>query len=131
MRLKRYRVKLTADKWERKKTSKLEDIESVQTESEAIESIQSETQRENTNDRVVRIGLIEKMTFKQKFEEGNDIDYQFDLRILWLQILYTLHYSMLPIVTHEIWRLGKVNGKVKCPKFLYISVSQIQMKLPW
>ena len=29
---------------------------------------------------------------------------------------------MLPIVTHEIWRLGKVNGKVKCPKFLYISV---------
>lgn len=55
----------------KKKTSKLEDIESIQTDSEAIQSIQSERQRENPSKRMVRIGLPGKMTFKQKFEEGH------------------------------------------------------------
>lgn len=51
----------------------------------------------------------------------------FDLRIRWLQILDTFHFSMWPIVTHGIWRLGKV----KCPKFLYTSVFPRSHKFKW
>lgn len=55
----------------KKKTSKLGDIESIEIDSEAIQSIQSEWQRENPSKRMVKIGLTGKMTFKQKFEEGH------------------------------------------------------------